>query len=193
VYVEAKDLLFSSFTLHLERRLVDTVLQCRPLPVVASRVRRVVLYVHIRDGNRHGWSEDVDHADFAFANLEELNIRAHMRAPIDFHHLADAVYLARPLARLGGRCRDHEIGLEFDYAGRGVVFDSPRAGEITTSDCLAEHEELILTLLGDDDFADEAAETQVDEAALEETLERLLEDAEEDDSYKFIIGRRYFS
>ena len=177
IFNEAKDILFSSFTLHLGSPSGETMFPSVPAPLASLKhhVRRLELRVHMEDENRVDWPSSVPSIGDIFPNLETVMIHAHMRPPSSYEVLLDGVYLAFPVVRLEKRTSPN-IQLSFDmaYTFSGVMFESPFLGSISTEDALDEHELVIRDLMADEEFIELAiaSENEVDIQAMTTILVR---------------------
>ncbi|EXJ94842.1 hypothetical protein A1O1_03240 [Capronia coronata CBS 617.96] len=147
IFNEARQILCSSFTLHLGTSPFQ-----QKRAAVDKEVRRIELWMHIKDDNRLETGSTMKLIGLGFPNLRQLTVHAHMRPPDSYESLCDAVSLAAAIVRLGRDRRETEVALDFDYVRHGVMFHSPHLGEIRTEDSLEEHELVVRDLIEDDAF-----------------------------------------
>ena len=97
---------------------------------------------------------------------------AHLRPPIAYENLIDAIYFVGPLSHLPARI---SLQMEFDYVSEDIMVDHPELGQIWYSDALEEHSKVI-----DDCMADEAFRRGFfSERSLDVMTGRLLEISQE--------------
>ena len=92
IYNEAKDILRSSFTLHLGSTLgLPDSLIALQWAQMRNHVRRLEWRVHMLEETRADWTPSIAMIGTLFPNLERLNIHAHMRPPDNYEILIDGM------------------------------------------------------------------------------------------------------
>lgn len=180
IFSEARNILLSSFTLHL-----GEIIQSTPCVKTSARlgidvhVRRLEYWVHIDEDTRADWGASLSLVRHVFPNVKHLVIHAHVRPPDSYEKLVDGIYLALPIIRLKHAHGDLDLTMNFDYIYHDVMFESPFLGEITTEDALEEHELVVRDMIKDDEFIHEALYEREDGHALTLILVRIARAHEE--------------
>lgn len=153
IYEEAHEILYGTLTLELNSyATIDRLLEAKWK--LLSRYRNLTLYVHLNEQNRIEWAVSILNLALESPKLADITMHNHMRPPMSYEHLVDALFFAVPLVSMPKRISQT---LVFDYILEDVMFASPFLGEIKCSDALEEHELVIRDLLVDDEFNAAAA------------------------------------
>lgn len=158
IYVEANNFLHNTLTLHISQHKALEKIQ-HIQTSVRSKVKCVILYIHLDLDERHWWMTALKKINMIFPGLRQLSLHYHMRPPTSYDHLEDGVYVAAPLVILPSHIQQN---LHFDYIYEDVMFESPILGEIRCSDALDEHELVIRDLLVDPNFRSGAYSDDMD-------------------------------
>jgi hypothetical protein len=103
----------------------------------------------VQEDMRHLWLSRLRDLGSVFPALETLHVTAHLRPPIAYENLIDAIYFAGPLSHLPARIR---LTMEFGYVTEDVMIDHPELGQVWYSDALGEHVKVIEDCMGDEMF-----------------------------------------
>ena len=89
-----------------------------------------------------------------FPSLEKLTVHNHMRPPMSYDAVIDAIHLAGPLVNLPqSLAYPTNTTVLFAYITEHVMFETAFLGVVQVSDALEVHRNVILDLLVDDEFA----------------------------------------
>ena len=144
-----------------------------------ATLRHLSIRIHIgtsRDADvqedmRHLWLQRLMDLPVRFPALETLHVTAHLRPPIAFENLVDAVFIAGPLSHLPSRIK---LTLDIDYIAEDVMIDHPELGRVWYSDALEEHTKVIEDCMADRIFCDRDPLTRLDEL-----IQRMLQISQE--------------
>ena len=117
-----------------------------------EKIKTLTMYLHIDEENRSDWSVALTMTLRACPNLQVLTLNNHMRPPMSYENLMDAVFFAAPLALAELPERGITPTIQFDYTFEDVMFASPFLGEIRCSDALEEHSAVVKDLIADPEF-----------------------------------------
>lgn len=157
IHAEAVALYQSTLHVHvcltseLQLRGSDAARSC-----AQSRLRHLSIQIHlgisrdadIQEDMRHLWIERLSDLPERFPSLETLHITAHLRPPIGYDNLVDAIIVG-PLCVLPSRIK---LSMDFDYVAEDVMIDHPALGRVWYSDALHEHTKVIEDCLADETF-----------------------------------------
>lgn len=151
LYHEAYPILQSSMCLHIGKpgELEDIRQSSRTN--LRSTLRYLKLVIHLNDGTRDQWKHELSNLPSTFPRLERLEISNHMRPPISFQNLSDAIYLASPIVHFPPKMTPR---LHFEYIEDDEMFASEELGTIYYHDALEAHAHVIRALMADSDFHD---------------------------------------
>ena len=149
LYHEASPILHSSMCLHIAKpgELEDIRQSSRK--ALRSNLCRLELVIHITDSTRDQWKHELCNLPNTFPSLERLDVFNHMRPPVSFQNLSDAIYLAGPIVQFPPRMTPQ---LHFAYIEDDEMFSSDELGTIYYRDALDAHAIVIRTLLADPQF-----------------------------------------
>ena len=105
----------------------------------------------IQDDMRQLWLQRLTDLPERFPALNKLHITAHLRPPIAYENLVDAIYLAGPLSHLPLRIK---LTMDFNYISEDVMIDHPELGRVMYSDALEEHTKVIEDCMADEIFCE---------------------------------------
>jgi hypothetical protein len=117
--------------------------------VLRSKLRYLRLVVHLNDSSREQWKHELCTIPTTFPKLERLEIFDHMRPPVSFQNLSDAIYLAGPIVHFPPEMTPQ---LHFAYIEDDEMFSSEELGTIYYRDALEAHSLVIRALVGDVQF-----------------------------------------
>jgi hypothetical protein len=156
IYAEAQVFYRSTLTVHASLTSELQLTRSHD-PCVQQYLRHLRLRVHIgvsRDADiqedmRHIWLDRLTNLAERFPALKTLHVTAHLRPPIAYENLVDAIYLAGPLSHLPPRI---QLTLNLNYISEDVMIDHPELGRVWYSDALEEHRMVIEDCMGDEIF-----------------------------------------
>ena len=136
-----------------------------------QRAQNVTICVHFDHTNHALWHSRLMELPVTFPSLKKLLIRYHMRPPISYDNLLDALYLSvaiqqlpemfkipKDVSHLAGKSLETLPSLstgttiETSYMEEQALFSADWLGEIFTSDAISEHTSLIRDLFHDSDY-----------------------------------------
>lgn len=117
--------------------------------VLRKGVHHLNLCVHPDEETRDYWMIQLIRLHEALPLLQTLTVQAHMRPPIAYENLVDAVFLCGPLARLPSSIKQT---LTMKYTEDGVMFRREEFGTVHYHDALEEHGMVVRDLLADASF-----------------------------------------
>jgi hypothetical protein len=149
LYHEAYPVLQSSMCLHIGKpgELEDIRQSSRQK--LRSALRYLKLVIHLNDNSREQWKQELCNLPNTFPSLERLDIVDHMRPPISFQNLSDAIYLAGPIIHFPPKMTPQ---VQFDYIEDDEMFTSEELGTIYYRDALEAHGLVIRALMADSEF-----------------------------------------
>ena len=149
LYHEACPVLQSSMCLHIAKpgELEDIRQSSRK--TLRSTLRYLRLVIHLNDSSREQWKHELCNLPTTFPNLERLDIFDHMRPPVSFQNLSDAIYLAGPIIHFPPRVTPR---LQFAYIEDDEMFSSEELGTVYYRDALEAHALVIRALMADSQF-----------------------------------------
>lgn len=149
LYHEAYPVLQNSMCLHVGRAgdLEDIRQSARKN--LHSTLRHLSLVIHLNNDNRERWRHELCNLPTTFPSLDRLEIFDHMRPPISFQNLSDAIYLASPIIHFPPKMTPR---LHFAYIEDDEMFVSEELGTVYYRDALEAHSHVIRALLADSEF-----------------------------------------
>jgi hypothetical protein len=114
-----------------------------------STLRYLKLVIHLNGNSRERWKQELCILPTTFPGLERLDIYNHMRPPICFQNLSDAVYLAGPIVHFPPTMTPQ---LHFAYTEDDEMFSSEELGVIYYRDALDAHALVVRALVADNQF-----------------------------------------
>ncbi|KAK5937479.1 hypothetical protein PMZ80_010097 [Knufia obscura] len=90
----------STLTLHLKSPEAITLMRRSAPRSLREAASKVVLYTHFDHTNHFLWTMRLFELHEAFPSLKHLDINYHMRPPISYDNLLDAIYLSIPILSL---------------------------------------------------------------------------------------------
>lgn len=149
IYNEAFSAFCSSLHLNVGKAAELESLRLSPQKRLHNSLRYLKVTVHLTDSSREQWARELRNIPNTFPNLTQLEIHNHMRPPVCFQNLSDAIYLAGPIVQYPPTLKPH---LEFDYIEDDEMFSSEEHGTIYYRDALEAHEEVHRLLIADAEF-----------------------------------------
>jgi hypothetical protein len=151
LYHEAYPVLQSSMCLHIGKpgELEDIRQSSRE--TLRSKLRFLKLVIHLNDSSREQWRDELCNLPNIFPSLESLDIFDHMRPPINFQNLSDAIYFASPIVHFPPNMVPR---LHFAYIEDDEMFTLEEHGTIYYHDALEAHGLVIQSLMADSEFQD---------------------------------------
>ena len=120
---------------------------------ICCETKSITLYVHLDDHNREDWMNGLNFLTNAFPHLVSLKVHNHMRPPLGYDALIDAIHIAGPLVKLPPNLSEN-VQIRFAYISEYAMFENAFMGVVRVSDALEEHEAVVRDLLRDKDFID---------------------------------------
>jgi hypothetical protein len=127
-----------------------------------AQLHNLTLYLHLDEDNRADWSTALTRLLGSMYNLRSLIIHNHMRPPMSYENLRDAVFFAAPLALNQLSRRGVITQIHHDYIWEDVMFSSPFLGDIRCSDAMQEHSAAVEDLIADEQFQRGCQEQDLD-------------------------------
>ncbi|RMZ85480.1 hypothetical protein DV737_g746, partial [Chaetothyriales sp. CBS 132003] len=116
-----------------------------------------------------GWLNVTPEDDYnpsrACSNLRSVNLYNHMRPPLSYENMMDAIFFAAPIILADLRHRHISSNIMFDYIYEDVMFVTHLLGDIYCSDALEEHSAVVRDLIADPAFERAAREHDSDTMA----------------------------
>ena len=166
MYQEASPIYRSSVCLHISKPEELEVIRSYAQRPLRCSLLRLDLVLHLKDSNRDQWMRELRNLPIIFPSLQRLDIRNHMRPPISFQNLSDAVYFAGPIVQFPQTLKPQ---LQFAYVEDDEMFSSEELGIIYYRDALEAHESVLRVLMADPQFKEDARTT-----SLEPMINRLM-------------------
>lgn len=92
--------LLSTLTLHIKSPEALALVRRSAPSSLRQGVTKLVLYIHFDHSNHFLWTMRLFELPEAFPNLKHLDINYHMRPPVSYDNLLDAIYLSIPILGL---------------------------------------------------------------------------------------------
>jgi hypothetical protein len=105
----------------------------------------------IQEDMRDQWLTRLRDIRVGFPALETLHFTVHLRPPVAYDNLIDAIYFAGPLSHLPPRIK---LNMDLNYISEDIMIDHPDLGRIWYSDALEEHGKVIKDCMADRIFRD---------------------------------------
>ena len=159
MYDEASAVLTRSLCLHVTKPgVLEDIRLSSPKRTLRTKLQRLRLVIHFNDDNRDHWMAELRNLTRTFPQLRQLTVHNHMRPPISYQNLVDAIYLAGPVVHLppAPSGKPIETKILFAYTEDDVMFSSEDLGEIWYHDALEAHESVVRSLLADPEFKDQS-------------------------------------
>jgi len=154
VYAEASAILRSTISLRIADLRAFKAIRGNPNHPLRCTTRTIIVEVHLDDNNRLEWMTTFQQLAPMFPSLEKLTVHNHMRPPMGYDALIDAIHLAGPLVNLPpSLAYPTNTTVLFAYITEHVMFETAFLGVVKVSDALEVHRNVFLDLLVDDEFA----------------------------------------
>ena len=153
LYHEAYPILQNSVCLHISKpEELEDIRQSSRTPL-RSKLRYLRLVIHLNDSSREQWKQELCSLPNTFPSLEKLDVYNHMRPPVNFQNLSDAIYLAAPIVSFPSKMTPQ---LHFAYTEDDEMFSSEELGTIYYHDALEAHALVVRGLMDDSQFKEHA-------------------------------------
>lgn len=169
IFHDSLKLFQSTLTLHLKSSEAIAYVRHSAPESLRRNATKLALYIHFDHSNHFLWCSRLLELHQAFPNLKQLRIKYHMRPPISYDNLLDALYLSipilglnapfnrpkfvcsqdAPLANNEDYMMSHGTAIQTTYVEHQALFDADFLGEVTTSDAIDEHTSVIRSLFHD--------------------------------------------
>ena len=149
LYQEAYPIFHRSICLHVAKPGELEDIRQSSHKALRSNLRFLKVVVHLTDASREQWKHELCNLANTFPGLERLDISNHMRPPVSFQNLSDAIYLVAPIVHFPPRMTPR---LRFAYIEDDEMFSSEELGTIYYRDALEAHESVIRALMADSQF-----------------------------------------
>lgn len=183
VLAEALPILLSTLTIHCDQpSMLKTMSKIGPWSL-RHKMTKLILYVHYNDYYLYETLLRISELTKTFPRLRHLRVNYHMRPPISYQNLLDAMYLTIPILLLPPPldkplfvvndellpAEEHRKGMVVDprpgttiyttYMKQETLFEAHFLGDITTDDAIEDHTSVIRALFDHPDYV--AAAKQV--------------------------------
>ncbi|RMZ90634.1 hypothetical protein DV736_g2124, partial [Chaetothyriales sp. CBS 134916] len=143
---------------------IEQIVEKQPTSLL-DKVHTLTIHVHIDDDNRSSWSAALTMILRACSKVRTVNLYNHMRPPLSYENMMDAIFFAAPLILAELPQRHISPNIMFDYVYEDVMFVTHLLGDIYCSDALEEHSAVIRDLIADPTFEQAAREQDLDTMA----------------------------
>ncbi|KAJ9655928.1 hypothetical protein H2198_005276 [Neophaeococcomyces mojaviensis] len=204
VVSEALPIFLSMLTLHCDHLEILRMLSKIGPASLKNNVTKLILHVHYNSYNLYGSLVEMSELTKNFPKLKHLRINYHMRPPISYQNLFDAMYLTVPILILPPPLNrpflvqrdellppdEHHAQMKVDdrpgttvytaYMKQEPLFEALFLGEVTTEDAIDEHTAVIRALFHDPEYIAAAKQVVTEEgtirdpAGVDEIEQRLL-------------------
>jgi hypothetical protein len=166
IYAEGYPIFLDRMRLHITKPSDLEDIRQSSRTALRFKLRQLKLTVHLNDNNREQWRLELRALPATFPKLEHVEIRQHMRPPIGFRNLSDAVYIAGPVALFPKTLIPL---IQFAYIEDDEMFSTEELGTIYYHDALETHGLVMKALIDDKEFQDLAKDW-----SLEPMINRLM-------------------
>ena len=159
IYEEARPVYIDSITLHVTKVAdLEDIRQSRR-GALRHALKHLKITTHITEPSGQHWQRELRNLHITFPRLDTLDIYNHMRPPVSYQNLVDAIFLAAPIVQFPSSLPKPQ--LYFAYTEDDEMFSSDELGTIYYRDALEAHEDVIRDLIADDQFKIFAANSDI--------------------------------
>lgn len=97
LFIEALPILQRTSTIHIANPDAITAARHRAPASLRNTIQNIVLYIHLTTDTQIPWMRALDALPSVFPALKKIRVNYHMRPPISYEFLMDALYLTIPI------------------------------------------------------------------------------------------------